>query len=414
MQTSTFGPVTTKQRIHILDILRGFALLGVLVTNITEYSGEYSIEPIPSGLSEWTINLVRVLSEGSFYPLYSLLFGVGFAVWMNKSMKRNGSIWLFTWRSSILFFFGYVFIVLIDGNTIFLRYSILSIPLLLFYKASPKVLLGSALIFLLLGALHQPISRQIQQMRSPEVQTRKMEQIKKQVQAYQLARREADKNKTFSGYAKARAILFSNQLKMIYTLWDKSLPIIFSMFLLGAFCWRKGFFTNVEKHLSLWKKIFWVALITGLGGQLLIFIALLMESKKIIILNHDILRYAEIILNPVLTFFYISLIVLIAHKLKGKTNILLNGLQSVGRMSFTNFFLQYIVIALIMYPYGLGLNQKIFSYYLVLIAFSTCLFQILFSTIWFKYFIYGPMEWLWRSLTYMKLQSIKKFKNPAT
>jgi uncharacterized protein len=72
------------------------------------------------------------------------------------------------------------------------------------------------------------------------------------------------------------------------------------------------------------------------------------------------------------------------------------------------------VIAVIMYPYGLGLNQKLFSYYLVLIAFSIFLFQVLFSTFWFKYFIYGPMEWLWRSLTYMKIQSIKKFKNPAT
>jgi len=233
------------------------------------------------------------------------------------------------------------------------------------------------------------------------------------VQAYQLARREADKNKTFSGYVKARSILFVNLLKGIYTLWDRFLPIIFSMFLLGVFCWRKAFFTNVEKHLSFWKKIFWIALVTGLGGQILILIALLMESKKIIVLNQDILKYAEIILNPVLTFFYISLIVLIAHKLKGKTNILLNGLQSAGRMSLTNFFLQYIVIVIIIYPYGLGLNQKLFSYYLVLIAFSIFPFQVLFSTFWFKYFIYGPMEWLWRSLTYMKLQSIKRFKKPA-
>lgn len=405
MQASTFGPVTAKQRIQILDILRGFALLGILLTNITEYSKE---DTAPSGLSKWTIDLVRVLSEGSFYPLYSLLFGIGFAVWMDKSIKRNSSIWLFIWRSCILFFFGYVFIVFIEGNPIFLGYAILSIPLLLFYKASPKVLLTGALIFLLLGVLHQPISRQIQQMRSPEVQTRKMEQVKKQVQAYQMVRREAEKNKTFSGFVKARSILFSNELKMIYTLWNRSLPIVFSMFLLGVFCWRKGFFINVEKHLSLWKKIFWVALVIGLGGQLLIFVSLLRESKKIIILNGEILRYAEIILNPLLTFFYISLIVLIAHKLKSKTNILLNGLQSAGRMSFTNFFLQYIVIAIIMYPYGLGLNQKLFSYYLVLIAFSIFLFQVLFSTFWFKYFIYGPLEWLWRSLTYMKLQSIKK------
>lgn len=410
MQTSTFEPVTAKQRNHILDILRGFALLGVLVSNIAEYSGEYSIDTAPSGLSKWTLGLVKALTEGSFYPLYSLLFGIGFAVWMDKSMKKNGSVWLFAWRSCILFFFGYVFIIFIDGNPIFLRYALLSIPLLLFYQAPPKILLGGALIFLSLGALHQPITRQIQSMRSPEMQTRKAEQIKKQVQAYQLARREAEKKKTFSGFVKARSILFSNQLKMIYTLWDGSLAIIFSMFLLGIFCWRKGFFNVVTEHLSFWKKIYWFSLITGLGGQLLIFIYRLLESEKIFILNQDILIYGEIMLNPVLTFFYISLIVLIVHKLKGKTNTILVGLQSAGRMSFTNFFLQYIVIALLMYPYGLGLNQNLFSYYLVLIAFCIFLFQVLFSTFWFKHYIYGPMEWLWRSLTYMRLQGIKKFK----
>ncbi len=253
---TAYSSIQASKRIDLLDILRGLALLGVLITNIVEYSSEYSLEDAPTGLSEWTTGLVKVLTEGSFYPLYSILFGIGFVVWMDKSMKRNGSIWLFAWRSCILFFFGYVLIVLLDGNGIFLRYSLLSIPLLLFYKASPKILLAGAIIFLLLGVLHQPISRQLQSMRSPEVQTSKMNQIKKSVQAYQLALSEAKKSKKFSDYAKARSILFSNQLKMIYTLWDKSLPVIFSMFLLGMYCWRKGFFTSVNKHLSFWRKVF--------------------------------------------------------------------------------------------------------------------------------------------------------------
>ena len=277
---AAYSSIQTSKRIQILDILRGFALLGVLLTNITEYAGEYSVDSTPSGLSEWTIDLVRVLSEGSFYPLYSMLFGIGFAVWLDKSMKKNGSIWIFVWRSCILFFFGYVFIVLIDGNPIFLRYAILSIPLLLFYKAPLKILLAGAFIFLLLGVLHQPISQRIQKMQSPEVQARKVDQIKKQVQAYQIARREADKNKTYQAYVKARSILFSNMLKTIYTLWDRFLPIIFSMFLLGMYCWRKGFFTDVDKHLFFWKRVYWTTLVIGFGGQLLILVSLLMESKR--------------------------------------------------------------------------------------------------------------------------------------
>jgi uncharacterized protein len=405
---TAYSSIQASKRIDLLDILRGLALLGVLITNIVEYSSEYSLEDAPTGLSEWTTGLVKVLTEGSFYPLYSILFGIGFVVWMDKSMKRNGSIWLFAWRSCILFFFGYVLIVLLDGNGIFLRYSLLSIPLLLFYKASPKILLAGAIIFLLLGVLHQPISRQLQSMRSPEVQTSKMNQIKKSVQAYQLALSEAKKSKKFSDYAKARSILFSNQLKMIYTLWDKSLPVIFSMFLLGMYCWRKGFFTSVNKHLSFWRKVFWLSLIIGIGGQLVIFTSRLMETKGIFIPNQDILKYSEIILNPVLTFFYISLIVLIAYNLQSKPNTVLNGFKAAGRMSLTNFFLQYVIIAILMYPYGLGFNGLLFSYDLILLAFAIFFLQVLLSVFWFKYFSYGPIEWVWRSLTYMKFQRIKK------
>jgi uncharacterized protein len=61
-----------------------------------------------------------------------------------------------------------------------------------------------------------------------------------------------------------------------------------------------------------------------------------------------------------------------------------------------------------MYPYGFGLNGLLFSYHLVLLAFAIFFLQVLLSVFWFKYFNYGPMEWLWRSLTYMKFQDIKK------
>ncbi len=222
-----------------------------------------------------------------------------------------------------------------------------------------------------------------------------------------MLKRDAEKNKTFSGFVKARSILFSNQLKMVYALWDKSLPIIFSMFLLGMFCWRKGFLTAVEKHLPLWKKIFWLGLVIGIGSQLIIFISRLMESKGIITPNQDILEYVEIILDPALAFFYISLIVLNAHNFQSKTTMSLKGLKSAGRMSLTNFFLQYVIIVILMYPYGFGLAGQLFSYYLILAAFAIFFLQVHFSVFWFKYFSYGPIEWLWRSLTYLKIQPMR-------
>lgn len=408
---TAYSSIPTIKRIDILDILRGFALFGILVTNIVEYSIDDSISTLPTEFSVWTIGIVKALTSGSFYPLFSLLFGIGFAVWMDKSMKKNGSVWLFAWRSCVLFLLGYAFVIFIEANNILIRYALLSIPLLLFYKAGPKVLLTSAFVFLLLGIMHQPITKQVQSLRSQEVQTLKQNQIRKQVQAYQAARKEAEKKKTFSSFVRARSLIFSNQLKMVYTLYDNSLPVIFSIFLFGVFCWRKGFFIAVENHIIFWKKVFWLGLLIGAGGQLFVFVSGLLEYKKVFTPDENILRYIEIISNPILTFFYVSLIVLVIHKLKGKQNSIPEALKATGRMPLTNFFIQYITMTALMYPYGFG--QKLFSYQLILVAFCIYLFQMLLSVWWLKHFVYGPMEWLWRSLTYLKLQSMKKVNQPT-
>ena len=153
---TAYSSIPTPKRIDLLDILRGFALLGILVTNVMEYSIDDSISTPPPEFSVWTIGIVKALTSGSFYPLFSLLFGIGFAVWMDKSMKKNGGVWLFAWRSCVLFVLGYAFVIFIEGNSILISYALHSIPLLLFYKAGSKVLLTSAIVFLLLGILHQP------------------------------------------------------------------------------------------------------------------------------------------------------------------------------------------------------------------------------------------------------------------
>ena len=408
---TAYSSIPTTRRIDLLDILRGFALLGILVTNVMEYSIDDSVSTPPPEFSVWTIGIVKALTSGSFYPMFSLLFGIGFAVWMDKTMKKNGGVWLFAWRSCVLFVLGYAFVIFIEGNSILITYALLSIPLLLFYKASSKVLLTSAIVFLLLGIMHQPITKQIESLKSPQVQTFKQNQIRKQVQAYQAARKAAEKNKTFSSFVKARKLLFFNQLKKVYTLYDNSLPIVFSMFLLGMFCWQKNLFTEVEKYLAFWKKVFWLGLLIGAGGQLFVFVCEILEYKKVFTSDENIIRYIEIISNPILTFFYVSLIVLLIHKLKGRHNSILEALKATGRMPLSNFFIQFIIMAALMYPYGFGL--KLFSYQLILVAFCIYLFQMLLSVWWLKHFIYGPMEWLWRSLTYLKLQSMKKVKQSA-
>lgn len=122
----------------------------------------------------------------------------------------------------------------------------------------------------------------------------------------------------------------------------------------------------------------------------------------------EILHYVQTIADPALTLFYISLFVILLRKPVSKFSIAVNALSATGRIPLTNYFLQYIIMSVLMLPYGFNLDGRLSSQHLLLLAIVVFLFQVVFSVYWTKQFIYGPMEWLWRSLTYMKLQRLKK------
>jgi uncharacterized protein len=405
MIQATIGPVTLKQRIQILDILRGFALLGILVVNIVD-DYRFAVPNTSPGFNElnsWTTQLVHALAEGSFYPIFAFLFGIGFAIWMDKSMKKNGGPVRFIWRSLILLSLACFFYIFIEERNILIRYSILSIPLLLFYKAGPKTLLTAGLIFLILAVFYGPFRLLIDKKKSPqEIALIKIARAPID-SAWALAERRQD----FLSFSKARLMSLPNQLKSVYTFKHWSLSIIFCIFLLGVYSWRKGLFTAIEKHAVFWKRIFWGGLIIGAGGNLVYLISWGLGFKKILIPDWETLNYLITIANPALSFFYISSLVLFYQKLNGRRNVLFDALKDTGRIPLTNYFTQCIAMALLMFPYGLGLDGKLYSQYLVLIAVLIFILQVIFSVFWMKYFLYGPMEWLWRSLTYLKFQPMR-------
>lgn len=405
MQTSTFGPVNTQHRIHILDILRGFALFGILLVNIVD---DYSLSvpktsPDFNEVNSWTRQIFHALAEGSFYPIFAFLFGIGFAIWMDKSMKKNGGPLRFMWRSLILLLLACLFFIFIEDRNILIRYSILSIPLLLFYKAGTKTLLIAALIFLILAVFYRPFRLLIDKKKSPQ----EIALIKMARAPIDSAWALAERKKDFLSFSKARLMGLPNQLKSVYTFKHQSLPIIFCIFLLGVYSWRKSLFTSIEKHAVFWKRIFWGGLIIGVGGNLIYFISWALAFNKILIPDWKTLDYLIKIADPALSFFYISLFVLCYQKLKDRKNILFDALKDTGRIPLTNYFTQCIAMALIMFPYGFGLDGKLYSQHLFLITVLIFILQVLFSVFWMRHFLYGPIEWLWRSITYLKFQPMR-------
>jgi uncharacterized protein len=402
---TAYSSIPINKRVGILDILRGFALLGILIANII---GNSLILP-PSDpnynvVNTIVINLVFLFTEGSFYPLFSLLFGIGFAIWMDKSMKKNAGVLRFVWRSTILFLLGCLFYIFIWDASILIRYSILSLPLLIFYRAGPKTLLIAAVAFFIVAVFHRPIWQKIESLKTPHQKERAI----KQRQIIDDAWNTAEENKTFLNFSKARSLEIPSEIKNVYTFAHPMIPMIFCMFLLGVFCWRKSLFTKLDTHIKFWKKIFWVGLVIGFGGNLIVFVSLVSLPGTNYVPRSMGLRYIEIVANPFLTFFYISVFVLLLQKSMKTGNSLFTGLNATGRMAFTNYFIQFILLTILQAPYGFDLAGKFFAQYVVLVALFIFSLQILFSVYWMRRFVYGPMEWLWRSLTYLKFQNIKK------
>ena len=137
-----FAPVAPEERVQSLDVLRGLALFGILIVNILVYA------PKPSSAADWvTAKVISIAAEGSFYPLFSLLFGVGFAVFLDRAASRgaNGVV-LYVRRVIALLAIAVLQFILLDEQNILVRYAFLALPLLFFWRASARVCFAAALI----------------------------------------------------------------------------------------------------------------------------------------------------------------------------------------------------------------------------------------------------------------------------
>jgi uncharacterized protein len=174
--------------------------------------------------------------------------------------------------------------------------------------------------------------------------------------------------------------------------------IFFPLFLLGLYVGKKGVFQNIEVNLALIKKIWKWSLAIGLTMSIVKFLC------KILV-GGDFLSFYNVIYIGVgffgdtgLCLFYITSIILLCQNKKWALR--LKPLAYTGRMALSNYLLQSIICTTIFYSYGLGLYGKVgpaLGFVLTLAIFA---FQIFISKCWFQRYQFGPLEWIWRSLTY--------------
>lgn len=405
-------PIKVQERSDILDILRGFALLGICLANAAVFS--QFVMQTPDEIASWpTAGTDRILNwahfaliNGKFYSLFSLLFGIGFTVFLyNKSSRSNEGILLFYRRLAFLMLFGIAHIYLLWDGDILLFYAVFGLLLPLFRKVSDRNLIITAVVLLLL-----PILLDVLKIVSEGKWNVSNYFLKKALE------RDAAVGITEEG-ARSWLIVHKDYGKVLdwnssgfwwsaFLRFDSNRPMkVLAMFLLGLYVGRNLIYARLEQYKPLLKKLqVWGLAIGIIAGLFLAWFEFDGQRLPKPAGIWDSIFYA-VNVTP-LALGYAATIAL--WHLGGKLNWLLNPLRHVGRMALTNYIMQSVLGIIIYYGIGFGLGLKAGPSFFMPVAILVFVVQVIYSTIWLKYFNYGPLEWIWRMLTYGKYLPIRK------
>jgi uncharacterized protein len=406
MDSSTLPlPVPPAQRAQILDSLRGFALLCILIMNGFSFS---MLTYMPIAATEQFVTypldiplmaLALILAEGKFYTLFSLLFGIGFSIILIRNQERGlNPNRVFYRRLLILMAFGLAHLLLLwEGDILFL-YALTGMLLPLFKNTSNKALLVWAAV-LILSPILIDVLRVIYQWSPGSGLLAIAQELDKQngISSDQLVYPKYLSNPE-SGYSEILKWCQSGFFyRFQYILDSNRIPKVLGIFLIGYYVGRNQLYLNLKVNRPLFQRIArW-----GFGIGLPMNIA----HAYFFIDGHDVpnswigladtLTYALGVVP--LSLAYAAAIALVWPTPKANW---LRRLAPVGRMALTNYLMQTVLSLLIFTNLGLALGSKVGYSVVFVFVVAIWAIQILYSTFWFRYFQYGPMEWLWRQLTY--------------
>lgn len=401
------SPVTANERIDTLDVLRGFALFGILWMNIPELPDAFGSD------ARWHNRIVgwlgMGLASGKFVALYSFLFGLGFAVQLLRAEARGARIVpVYVRRLLALLAIGLAHAVFLWQGDILRDYAILGFLLLLFRKCSPRTLLVCALLSLAWAEEGERLVDTVSRWRRPDPEAVRVAALDGENYRFVQAARagavtRAEQRGTYTELAAARAAMLPGRYSNWRLYFDGE---NFCMFLLGLYAGRRRIFQNVSAHLPFLRRVMWWGLALGLTLNVAdVAMGELSGTIGLDLPGHlgRILVYA--VGRPALCLFYISAITLAMQNVTWKRR--LGPLAWPGRMGLTNYLLQSLIFTTLFYGYGLGLlpyASKCLALGLTLIIWPV---QMILSRWWLKRFRFGPMEWLWRTMTYAKVQPMR-------
>ena len=424
-----FIPVTTSERILPLDIMRGFVLCGILLMNITGFglAHAYSNPTVSGGSTGWNLYAwitTNMFFEGTMRALFSLLFGVGTYIILDRLSKRDAGIKaadIYFRRLLWMLVFGLIhgYLLLWTGEILY-DYAIMGLLLYSFRNMAPKKLVLIALLLFSIGTFwtyreHVDNKKfvanvtlaQTKKANGEELSnelkeaTAKWEKIEEKKSPKHVAEYNEDMRK---GYLHLVGFLAANNMEgdtlwmYRYDLWD-----VLSMMLLGIAFFKWNMLSG-KKSYRFYGLMALMGYAVGLTTNYFEVTTILSDNFSFLAfsktnISYDLGRVSVAIGHIGLIMLFTKLPIL---------GWLKKSLAAVGKMALTNYIMHSLICMVIFTGVGFGMFGKLQRYELYFVVFAIWIFQLILSPIWLKYFHFGPIEWLWRRLSYLYKPPFRK------
>jgi uncharacterized protein len=354
-------------------------------------------------LAAW---FIAFFAEGKFYSIFSFLFGLGMAIQYGRATQRNapfGPFWLR--RMLILLGFGLVHAYLIWTGDILIFYAVLGSVLLLWRKARPRTLLIWTLVFLLVPLLINAALLGLVRLGTMAIGEEAMAQaFEQQMAGFRAAAEQANAVYANGNFLQVTAQRARDMLLM-FAIFPFVAFNVLAMMLLGLYAGKRRIFEDIPGHQSLIRRAWLWGLVIGVAGNGLYVVFGAGASRTVPSAATLLATTGQTFGAPAMALFYMATLTIVAQQAAWRRR--LAPMAAVGRMALTNYLLQSVICTTLFFGYGFGLYGRIGIAAGIAVTLVIYLAQMALSSWWLRRFRFGPLEWLWRTLTYGKRQPMR-------
>ncbi|MGB0598251.1 MAG: DUF418 domain-containing protein [Rubripirellula sp.] len=400
------APTIGSERVGSLDVLRGFALLGILVMNIQSFAMVSAAYMNPTvgdrleGLDCWIWLASHLLADQKFMTIFSILFGAGIAMIAGRQREKGlPFLGLHYRRMGWLLLIGLIHAYLFWYGDILVTYALCGMIVVWFRNLSPRLLLPLGVLSLAVPSLIM-FAFQLSLPYWPEEAIRELDSGSWSPSLEMLEAERASYRGPWLGQLPHRAeaaFVMQTFLFLFQLAWRAG-----GLMLIGMAFWKWKILTAKRS-----RRFYWLLAMAGLPGALLILYGVYRNFEESWSVDYSMFQGTQFNYwgSMLVSLGYIGIVMLVCKHPPILAK--LNPLAAVGRMALTNYLTQTFLCTFIFYGHGLGLFDSVSRMGQVSVVVAIWALQLVVSPLWLKHFRFGPFEWLWRSLSYWRIQPMR-------